>query len=292
MISDRQISRLFWAVKAGLVVLLVGAAARAVLTPFRLDTAFEPSTVAGNESSDRPVETTAGVDKPADYSAILAHDPFSGGSEPAYPDVPEEIGAMPSAEELGLRLVGVVAGGPRVSRAVIESDQAKSTRPYKIGDVVSSATIESIEPEEVILSHAGQRRVLVLRTTTTTDEQSSPPPEVYPAVAQAEQVTVQTETVPQPPARLGYVEDVFRNATIEPYVQKGRTEGLKITGLDQAPLAATFGLRNGDVVRAVNGQVLTSKQKAFQVLMKARSQSKLDLELVRNGKSKDLSFDL
>ncbi len=53
-----------------------------------------------------------------------------------------------------------------------------------------------------------------------------------------------------------------------------------------------IGLRNGDVVQSVNGQQLTSKQKAFQVLMKAKTQSKIDIQLLRDGQSRNLSFDL
>jgi general secretion pathway protein C len=88
------------------------------------------------------------------------------------------------------------------------------------------------------------------------------------------------------------VEDLFRSATIEPYVKNGRTEGLRITGLEQSPLAAIVGLRNGDIVQTVNGQTLDSKQKAFQVLKKARTQSTINMQLLRNGKTKDLSLDL
>ena len=67
---------------------------------------------------------------------------------------------------------------------------------------------------------------------------------------------------------------------------------MKITGLDQSPLAALVGLRDGDVVQTVNGQDLDSKQKAFQILKKARTQSKIDIHVLRNGKAKNLSFDL
>jgi general secretion pathway protein C len=91
---------------------------------------------------------------------------------------------------------------------------------------------------------------------------------------------------------LGYVEDIFRNATIEPHVVDGQTQGLKITGLENTPLAGMFGLRDGDVVQAVNGQRLTSKQKAFQVLQKARNQSRIHIQLLRKDQAKDLSFDL
>jgi len=75
-------------------------------------------------------------------------------------------------------------------------------------------------------------------------------------------------------------------------VNNDRTEGLKITGLESFPMAQALGLQNGDVVQSVNGQQLTSKQKAFQVLMKAKTQSKIDFQLLRDGKSKNLSFNL
>jgi len=53
-----------------------------------------------------------------------------------------------------------------------------------------------------------------------------------------------------------------------------------------------LGLQNGDIVQMVNGQSLTNKQKAFQVLQKARSQPRLQIQLLRDGKAKELSFDL
>jgi type II secretory pathway component PulC len=86
--------------------------------------------------------------------------------------------------------------------------------------------------------------------------------------------------------------DILHKATIEPYVRNGQTEGLQLTGLENIPMADMIGLRSGDVVQSVNGQQLTSKQKAFQVLMKAKTQSKIDIQLLRDGQSRNLSFDL
>lgn len=277
-----------------MVVLLVYAVGRAVIEPFCLDTAFQPSAVAGSDRTQRPVEVATGETGPVDYSGILENNLFGTTGTPADPDAPQGADAMRSAEELGLKLVGFVAGSPAISRAVIESAQTHSAQPYKIGDTVASATVEAIESDRVILRYAGQRHVLVLRAAAGNDvEQHSVAAEVNSMGADtAQMLQAGAEPAQQPSDRLGYVESIFRNATIEPQVEKGQTEGLKITGLDQTPLAATFGLRDGDIVRAVNGQFLTSKQKAFQVLMKARSQPKLDIELVRNGKTKNLTFDL
>ena len=79
---------------------------------------------------------------------------------------------------------------------------------------------------------------------------------------------------------------------VAPYIINGQQEGLCITGLDDLSIARYFGFENGDVIQTINGQVLTDKKKAFQVLKKARSQSSLNFQLLRNDQKRDLSFEI
>jgi len=92
--------------------------------------------------------------------------------------------------------------------------------------------------------------------------------------------------------QLRRIEAFLENLKIAPYIINGQQEGLSITGLDDSNLVGNFGFENGDVIQTVNGQILTNKQKAFQVLMKARSQSSLNLQLLRNKQKMDISFDI
>jgi len=73
-------------------------------------------------------------------------------------------------------------------------------------------------------------------------------------------------------------------AVITPYDVDGQVEGLRITGLEEVKHLEELGLRNGDVIRAVNGHRLTSKQKA--------SQAVVNIELLRDNKIRTLSFRL
>ena len=82
----------------------------------------------------------------------------------------------------------------------------------------------------------------------------------------------------------------MNNAAIEPYFVDGRMEGLQITGLENISIAKNLGLKNSDVIRAVNGHRLTNKQRAYQIFKKARSQPAIDIELLRDNKTKKLSF--
>ena len=79
---------------------------------------------------------------------------------------------------------------------------------------------------------------------------------------------------------------------VAPYIINGQQEGLCITGLDNLSMAGCFGFENGDVIQTINGQLLTNKQKAFQALKKARSQSSLNVQLLRNQHKIDRSFKI
>jgi type II secretory pathway component PulC len=91
--------------------------------------------------------------------------------------------------------------------------------------------------------------------------------------------------------KIGCVEAVLKEAVIEPYVVDDQVEGLRIMDLENVEEAKELGLKNGDIIRAVNGHRLTSKQKAHQIFKKAMSQAAINLELLRDDESKKLSFD-
>lgn len=292
--NDRQKSRLLWGTKALLIAALLYVAIGAIWTPSEPAPRLKPKTVSGDERIATETGLSPVPRQTTDYSAIVDSGIFGATEEAPLPVVssprPETNKSKP-AEPLPLRLVGVIAGGPATSRAIIEDTTTQTTSPYRIGDVVASATIESIESDRIILTHDGRDRVLTLqagRSQKNTDRLAATSKADSDAPGSVEAVIEPSK----PSSRLGYMEDLFRSATIEPYVKNGHTQGLKISGLEQSPLASLVGLRNGDVVQIVNGQNLDSKQKAFQVLKKARTQPRISIQLLRNGKAKDLSFDL
>jgi type II secretory pathway component PulC len=69
---------------------------------------------------------------------------------------------------------------------------------------------------------------------------------------------------------------------------------MKITGLsdDVATMAALANVQNGDVIQNINGQNLTSPQKTFQTLQKARTQPALDMQILRGDTVIPLHFSM
>jgi general secretion pathway protein C len=299
MMNDRQSFRFFWAIKIALVAVLALVAVQAVVVPFRLGETFTPSQACGEQAATDVDASVSAPQTSLDYSVIADSGLFGdAGQASASTFGPPDSLTAPSLSaeaELGLRLVGAIAGDPATSLAILQDIKTKTTNPYRVGDAIGSASVESIERDRVVLRYHGRPKVLSL-TSETMDGAEEIKKKEAKGTTDLGHPALTSGGLPASSrfdwcARLDQVETLFHRAAFEPFVEKGRTEGLRIAGLENIPGGAAFGLKNGDVIRSVNGQLLTSKQKAFQVLQKAKTQPKLNMQLLRDGKVTDLSLN-
>jgi type II secretion system protein C len=301
--DEKRFVKVLWIAKAALLAVLLYVGFEVVTNRVHLGAVLDPDAASGKLHVADKQEAPAETHSPSDYAAIIQRNLFTDADQATHqqPDANRlpAVAPLPSADDLGLRLVGAIAGGPAASRAIIQNTKNNTTSSYRIGDTIASATpngaagptVQAIQRDAVVLQYQGRPAVLKLCAAKTADK--GPKTEAAGPKAESQNQPAPVAGAPSSePPRAGYMSDVFRKATIEPYVRNNRTEGLRITGLDQIPLAQVFGFKNGDIVQSVNGQQLTSKQKAFQILQKAKTQSKVNIRILRDGKSKDLSFDL
>jgi len=87
------------------------------------------------------------------------------------------------------------------------------------------------------------------------------------------------------------VERILRKADIEPYYRDGQVKGLRITGLDEKTEAEAVFLKNGDVILAVNGQILNSKKEAYDIFIDARKEPIMIIDLLQKGQTKKYLLD-
>lgn len=289
-----------FASKLALVIVLLFVVIRVVLPPGEVANGLPPALALG-QGWAQAIETTRLPDLSLeDYAQIAKRDPF-GTSSQATGSGEWSLTADSShfdrsvSEELGLALFGTVCGSPSVARAIIKDLKTGVSDIYKIGQVVGNARIDGIEANTVILLHNEQRKILSI--TTWQSKSSNSNYESSPQTNNDRSKVLKTDLPSEKTGtdirtKIKQIEEILTKAVIEPYVVNGRTEGLKITGLENIKFAKELGLKNGDVIRTVNGHLLTSKQKAYQIFKKARSQEAITFELLRDDKHKKLSFVL
>jgi general secretion pathway protein C len=85
---------------------------------------------------------------------------------------------------------------------------------------------------------------------------------------------------------------VATSARIVPTTQNGKPIGLKVYAIRPGKLWARLGLKNGDLVRAINGTALSSPDNALEVYSSLRTASALTIDITRGGKSVVLNYTI
>jgi general secretion pathway protein C len=285
--------------KLGLFIILLFVVFRTVLIPENIKNTFAPSSALGGDRVfvSRMVEPS--VLSSQDCAQIVERNPF-GDSDLDDAGKLASVGSFTGSqelvsEELGLALCGTVSGNPSVARAIIKDLKTNDLDLYRIGQTVADARIESIYADAVTLIHNGERHILRLDTESSARDRGT---RVFSGTNADKKAAIAERgfTSGSSGADIGIirrcVEVMLKDGAVELYTVDGQVEGLRVTSVENIKEFRDIGLKDGDIIRSINGHRLTSKQKAYQILKKARSQPAVNLELIRGNETKNLSFTL
>ncbi len=195
--------------------------------------------------------------------------------------------------ELKLRLWCTVAGEPEVSFAIIEDQKTRRQNVYTINDTVQNATLKMILSDKVVLSVSGKDEILELekRSATSTASTARLSTTVASASTSAGTVTSSVASTRRISLSRAQVDGAMENLTelmgqiaIQPHSEDG-VEGLALSNIQANSIFRRMGLRNGDVLTAVDGQALTSVDQAYKLYEDLRSSDTASLEINRKGRS-------
>lgn len=288
-------------IKLALVLALGHVIIKTAVMPQNSKLTLAPKSAGGSEKvvNTKPLRDASATEP--DYSAILKRDIFGsqGTATSQAKTLPVDDSVITASQskddELGIALIGTIAGSPALSRAIIKDLKTNVLSQYKTGQAIKNASIQSIERDRIVLLHKGRQKVLDLRTkefaASGSDSGRSGAP-VHANAAKTVGIKPQARPLNTFADKLRHTAIMLPKAKVEPHSVAGEVEGLRISDLDNVEGAKDLGLRDGDVIRAINGHRLNSKQKAFQIAMKARSQDVLDIELKRDDEIKKFSLPL
>jgi len=197
------------------------------------------------------------------------------------------------------RLLGTVASDERDSYAVLEMIETKAQDIYRIGQTIGDARIDRIEQNRVVVVRDGSREILELVLTGQPSTHAPVNTALPPSVAQSgpeELVRIMADGNRQINTAASFSQasqmarSYLSNMRLSPSVVDGESGGLRISGLEDSTMAQLIGLKDGDVIQAVNQHPVTNRRKAVQVLSKARRTGSAELSLMRDQESRSLVF--
>jgi general secretion pathway protein C len=238
-------------------------------------------------------------------AAKISHLHLFGKFEPKKVAPPPVVDVASAPEtRLNLKLRGVFSSIDKsIARAII-SDPKGDDDSYAIGDQVpGGALLNDILEDRVILERNGQLEVLKLPLevlpgeTADANMQNSggrrmPPPTSYSSPIDT--ATADTSEILRHyrDALMNDPQSVMGLVRVQPYNRGGKLEGYRIRpGRDRA-LLTKFGLRSGDVVKAVNGVPMNNPIKALEILRDLSTATSVTVDIERNGTPQSFTFQI
>ena len=225
-----------------------------------------------------------------------------GAGEPAAPVAPER------PEKIPLRLVATAVMSGQTSFAVIEMNG--ESRIYKEGSSIPpDGNLVQVKKDRILVKR-GKFEDEYLLFTERPAEAGAPaarrgPSPTVPGIATQETPPPTGDTIRQVNENSWLVDRREVDMAVQNLSQlitqirivpnnlpDGRTDGFRIFSIRPASLFSRIGLKNGDVIKQVNGTALTGIDQAYQVFSKIQGESSIQLNLLRRDQPLTLSYDI
>ena len=185
--------------------------------------------------------------------------------------------------KLQLVLWGTVTGQENVY-AVIEDNKIKEQALYQVDDFVQGAKLKKISRNKVILTFQGKDQLLEIQTNPRNVSKSRKLKEeinIRPAPANE---VVNHDVQDSLDTMMGQIK--FR-----PHFSEGEPDGLMVYGIRPKSVFRKIGLRNGDIIKDINGATVNSNEDISPLLTEIKDQENLKISIFRRGKAKELIYN-
>ena len=222
-----------------------------------------------------------------DFNAIEDRNIFGSAEEIPEETQKTEIESLePTTHKIAL--LGTIMDSQKSSVAIIEDKTNRKQELYRVGDSVQDAIIKMIVREKVVLRVGDKDEVLTMAESSSSSEPERPVDRPIVPSRTERTITLRQEDLEK---SFENINDLLSQARVQPNMKDGVADGFKITGIKSGSLFRRMGLRNGDIIRSVNGSTISSMDEAMALYNDLKSGSSgVSIEIERRGQTRTLNY--
>lgn len=224
-------------------------------------------------------------DRSKPYNQITERNIFGPMTAPqtttVIPQPPKPITVTPFG------LVGTFVAAGQAPYAIIEDQKKKVQDVFEVNaSVFDEAKLVAIFADRVEIERNGQKEVLMLD-----DMLASARPETKDGIASLDDNEYIVDEAELDKA-LENLPLLLTQARAVPYFSDGQAVGLRLFAIKSGSLYEKIGLRNGDVLKSVNGNSMADLSQAMQLFEKLKSERSIALTIERNREEKEFKYQI
>jgi general secretion pathway protein C len=204
--------------------------------------------------------------------------------------------AIPPASVSDLTLLGTAVGSFRETFALVVKGSSHEERVFKLGENVFSAGPLVSVKKDVAEILVGGKRVKILTPTAAAAASTAQTAMMMPAQQSglAAQTGAGNFVIDQRAlnASLDNIGQAMTDARLLPSIREGKVEGFRASEVKPQGIFGTVGIKNGDVLLRMNDFPIDSPEKAIQSFASLKGQSRIKLDLIRDGQPMTFNYDI
>lgn len=217
--------------------------------------------------------------KQENYSIIYEKSVFGEVKKTA---VPEPKAVEKPKSKAPLTLVGTFVGPD--SEAIIEDSKQKEQDVFSVGDTIfDDATLVKVLTDRVEIKRDGKIEILTL------DDGSGLGGDTTSGGESDESFTVDESELDN---ALENLPLLLTQARAVPYFKDGKAIGLRLFAIKNGSLYEKVGLRNGDILKSLNGNSLGDISQAMKLFERLKEERNISLQLERNRVTKTFRYTI
>lgn len=238
-------------------------------------------------SSESDIGTRKGREPLEAYKIIKARNLF-GTSVPVAVATP----APSATRKSKLRLVGTNADQGKSSFAIIEDQNKNEQDVYSLNDkVFGEGVLVEIQRESVKVQFADTTETLLLDD----GKPATPARSGMTAEESTEEDNDQTDyTVAEAELSdaLANLPLLLSQARAVPYFRNGQSIGMRLFAIRSGSLYEKLGMKNGDIITAVNENSLSDPTQALRLFEQLKNERSIKVKMERNNVSREVNYTI
>jgi general secretion pathway protein C len=201
---------------------------------------------------------------------------------------------------LQVRLRGTVYRDKGNSIAIIEDVKTRKQDLYHVGDMIlGEAKLIAVSRNKVYLERNGKQEVLEVyeKAEEKPGGRSAGTPPVrrpIPTGTGIRRLSGDQYRIPREDLQGAFenMNQLLTQVRVVPNFKDGAPDGFKLLSIKRGSIIHQAGLRDGDIVKRVNGIEIDSPEKAFEVYEQVKNEPLITVEVIRGASRKTFRYDV
>lgn len=196
----------------------------------------------------------------------------------------------PPTTPLKLRLVAINQTSAGNLFAIIEDTQKQAQDVFEVNDNIfeNQGKLTAILSDSVRIQRDNRIETLALQDDVGSSPGGQSPGGSPPSDDETEFSVAEDELS----AALANLPQLLSQARAVPYFRNGQSIGMRLFAIRGGSMYEKLGLKNGDIILAVNQNSLSDPAQALKLFEQLKSERSISVKLERNGQAKDMQYTI